>query len=232
MDLVSVCSITYNQEDYIETLVNSVKGQTYANVEHIISDDNSSDSTFINLSKLGNVKCYKQLTNEGAAKNFDDCIESASGRYIALLEGDDYYLPEKLEKSLDFLKKNNYDMVCTDITDLKLDGTEIAGWESIGIFPPEHITLEYLQQDNKIYTSTVVAKAEILKDSPGFSGFGYKYVQDYPLFLWLAKRYRIGYMRDHLTIKRMIPTSLGRQAGAAEEYLKQKLYDMEQILNK
>lgn len=121
MITVSVIMITYNHEKYIEEAINGVFMQECDfNVELIIADDNSPDTTetvvhdFIRgHQKESWVKYTRHTKNKGIMPNSIWALEQAKGKYIAFCEGDDYWTdPLKLQRQVDFLEANNdYSMV-------------------------------------------------------------------------------------------------------------------------
>ncbi|UFK97093.1 glycosyltransferase family 2 protein [Kaistella faecalis] len=114
---VSVVTITYGHEKYISETLDGVLMQQYDGpVEFIIANDNSPDATdgvvkkyFLENSAPSNfeIKYTKHTTNKGMMPNFIWALEQATGKYIALCEGDDYWTdPLKLQKQVDFLEEN------------------------------------------------------------------------------------------------------------------------------
>lgn len=108
---VSVCVVTYNQEKYIAQCLQSiVDQQTDFNFEIIISDDCSQDETPSIISrfalKYDNLRFIKRTKNLGAFKNFSETHKEAIGQYVCHCDGDDYWLPNKLQKQADFLDEN------------------------------------------------------------------------------------------------------------------------------
>ena len=110
-DLVSVIMPSYGSEKFISKSIDSVLLQTYDNWELIIIDDCSPDESnkIIKeyLSKDSRIKFVKLEKNSGAAVARNKGIEIAKGRFIAFLDSDDLWLPEKLEKQISFMKDNN-----------------------------------------------------------------------------------------------------------------------------
>lgn len=96
--LVSVCIPTYNGEAYIQETLNSVLNQSYQNIEVIINDDCSYDSTMkiISLISDDRVKCYSNREKKGLAGNWNEAVRHASGEYIKLLCQDDILFPDAL----------------------------------------------------------------------------------------------------------------------------------------
>jgi len=109
--LVSIITPTFNSEKYILQTIQSVQNQTYSDWEMIIVDDCSSDKTesiILDLIVTDNrIKFYKLQKNAGAGVARNQAITMASGRYIAFLDSDDLWKPEKLQKQIDFLNTKN-----------------------------------------------------------------------------------------------------------------------------
>jgi glycosyltransferase involved in cell wall biosynthesis len=110
----------FNSETFIAKTINSIINQTYQNWELILIDDYSTDKTlqiaqdFIVNSKI---KLIKNKTNQGAAISRNKGIEFAKGDFIAFLDADDLWKPEKLSKQIAFMKAKNCD-VCFSSYDL------------------------------------------------------------------------------------------------------------------
>jgi glycosyltransferase involved in cell wall biosynthesis len=99
--LISVVLCSFNGEKFIKEQVDSILNQTYTNLELIISDDASTDSTLEILRRYQlnqKVKLHFQKQNIGPTKNFDYAIRRASGEFIACSDQDDIWLPEKIER--------------------------------------------------------------------------------------------------------------------------------------
>ena len=106
--LVSIVCRTYNSERYIAKAIQSVLCQTYHNWELIIVDDCSTDNTcgIVKQYKDERIKLYKNDINIGIIANLNKAISLCNGEYISILDGDDSYFPDKLEKQVDFLNSN------------------------------------------------------------------------------------------------------------------------------
>lgn len=120
---ISIIIPTYKRSDFLGRAIESVLNQTYQNIEILVSDDNLPDSDFAkeakqkveSYSSTGKVKYLKTTgkTGGGAARNF--AIKYCTGDYVAFLDDDDVFIPEKLEKQLEFMLKNNLDMSYQDV---------------------------------------------------------------------------------------------------------------------
>ena len=116
-DKVSIITPTYNCGDFIGETIQSVLKQTYQNWEMIIVDDASNDNTREIVEKYcekdKRIKYYLLNQNSGAAVARTKAMELATGKYIAFLDSDDLWLPDKLEKQISFMEVNNYNFTCT-----------------------------------------------------------------------------------------------------------------------
>lgn len=109
-ELVSVIMPSYNTASYIADSIKSVLAQTYNNWELIIVDDCSTDNTdeIVAGFKDARIKFFKNIKNSGAALTRNRALREAKGEWIAFLDSDDLWLPEKLERQIMFMKKNGY----------------------------------------------------------------------------------------------------------------------------
>ena len=93
---VSAVVTTYNQASYIVATLESVLGQTYPPYEVIVVDDGSTDETPERIGRFGERVRYIRQANQGVAASRNTGVAHARGDYIALLDGDDLWEPEKL----------------------------------------------------------------------------------------------------------------------------------------
>ncbi len=109
--LVSVIMPTYNSERFVSDSIESVIAQTFTEWELLITDDRSLDSTCSIVEEYCNqdhrVHLFCLTENSGAAVARNNSISKAKGRYVAFLDSDDIWLPEKLETQLEFMKEKN-----------------------------------------------------------------------------------------------------------------------------
>ena len=127
--LVSIIMPSYNTAPYIAESINSVVAQTYADWELIIVDDASTDNTD---EVVSTAKCHRERSeaiiylkndrNRGAAYSRNRAIRKAKGRWIAFLDSDDTWTPDKLEKQIAFMTKNGYAFSYTRYEEMGEDG--------------------------------------------------------------------------------------------------------------
>jgi glycosyltransferase involved in cell wall biosynthesis len=108
--LISIALCTYNGEKYLKEQLDSIIDQTYRNLEIIIVDDCSLDSTFGIIKKYAGadkrIKYYQNEVNLGYNKNFERAIGLATGDYISISDQDDIWMLDKIEILLENLKDN------------------------------------------------------------------------------------------------------------------------------
>ena len=137
-DLVSIIMPSYNTALYIKETIQSVLDQTYTNWELIIVDDCSTDNTDEVLATINDsrIRYFKNEKNSGAAVSRNKALRAAKGQWIAFLDSDDLWMPEKLEKQINFMKKNGYSFSYTNYEEIDVDGNKTG----IKITGPKRIT--------------------------------------------------------------------------------------------
>ncbi len=133
--LISIITPSYNSKRFIKDTIDSVLSQTYQNWEMIIVDDYSSDSSAEYVKNLikdeSKIKLIVLEKNVGAAEARNRALEMANGRYVAFLDSDDIWLPEKLEKQLNFMQKNSYAFTFTSYIPISEDATKESSVMSV-----------------------------------------------------------------------------------------------------
>ena len=122
--LVSIIMPSYNTADYISDSIKSVRAQTYQNWELIIVDDCSTDNSMEVIRSINEprIKLLKNEINSGAAVSRNYALREAKGKWVAFLDSDDTWAPEKLEKQIKYMEANNYAFTFTDYR-ICLNGT-------------------------------------------------------------------------------------------------------------
>jgi teichuronic acid biosynthesis glycosyltransferase TuaG len=183
MSLVSIITPLYNSSQFIEECIASVLSQTYQNWEMIMVDDKSTDDTIEVVRKItnGDVRFtlieLEENIGSGLARN--KAIAMAKGRYIAFLDSDDSWLPDKLKRQIEFMNSNN--LVFTYASYNLIDYKNVH----MGTFRTKSlITYSELLKTNCIGCSTVIYDTKFL---------GKRYFnelrtrQDYVLWLSILK---------------------------------------------
>lgn len=128
--LVSIITPTWNCGSFILDAINSVHNQTYTEWEMLIQDDCSDDDTQLVVAEYAahdaRVKYERNDVRCGAAITRNHAIRRAKGRWIAFLDGDDLWLPEKLECQLTFMVNNGYAFTYHNYSEISEDGHDLG----------------------------------------------------------------------------------------------------------
>jgi glycosyltransferase involved in cell wall biosynthesis len=109
--LVSIALRSYNQKAFLKEAIDSILSQTYQNIEIIIADDASTDGSVEMIKNFyrkfpEKIRPLFNETNIGHTLNFNKALFACTGRYIAIFDGDDIMLPEKIEKQVKLMDEN------------------------------------------------------------------------------------------------------------------------------
>lgn len=136
--LVSIIMPSYNTAPYIKETITSVLNQTYTNWELIIVDDCSTDNTDEVLATINDdrIRFFKNEKNLGAAISRNRALRKANGQWIAYLDSDDLWMPEKLEKQIGFMEKNCCIFSYTGYEEIDVEGNKTG----VKVTGPKKIT--------------------------------------------------------------------------------------------
>ena len=213
--LVSVIMPTYNCGQFIGKSIDSVIAQTVTDWEIQIVDDCSTDDTDAvlkpYLEKYANIHYYRLPQNGGPAVARTEAIKRATGKYIAFLDSDDLWSPDKLEKQIAFMEKTGADFSCTAYACMDESGNDLHT-----IFtPPERTDYrKCIRLSNPVGNLTVMYDQEKLGK---FEVPPIKKRNDFALWLQILKKTKYCYgMTDVLATYRM-----GRSGSVSSNKLKQ-----------
>ena len=160
-ELVSVIMPAYNSARTLEDAASSVLEQTYENIELLIADDDSSDDTSeicqALASKDSRVHVITNTSNQGALKTRLKAIREAKGEWIAFLDSDDLWKPDKLSKQLALRNDTGCDLVYTGSSFIDENGQP---YEWI-LHVPERTEYKQLLKQNIISNSSVLVKKDL-----------------------------------------------------------------------
>lgn len=208
--VVAIWMVTYNHEQYIKAAIDSVLMQKTNFVFHLfIGEDCSTDNTrqIINYYAIkypDKITLYTYKNNIGATQNgqiiYKACFDSGA-KYIAMLEGDDYWTDSnKLQKQVDFLEANPDYVACFhDVYHLHSSNNELANSNTIvplNYETPESIILK----GNYIHTASLIFRNE-LKELP--IEFSYSSIGDYFLQVLLAEKGLFKYLDERMAVYRL-----------------------------
>lgn len=164
-EMISIIVPVYNAGNYIEETVHMVEKQTFTDWELILVDDCSTDNSREAIQKYLESKTAREKEkirlimkdkNEGAAMARNTGIDASKGRYIAFLDADDIWMPDKLQKELAFMKEKQAAFVCTAYE----FGDERARGTGRIVHVPPALTYKKALSRTVIFTTTVLLDTE------------------------------------------------------------------------
>ena len=160
--MISIVTPVYNAASFICQTIKMVQKQTYENWELILVDDGSKDNSveiieaFLLENPDSRIRLIKKGCNEGAALTRNRGIKEAKGRYIAFLDADDVWLPEKLEAQMKFMQEKNAGFV--------FSAYEFGDEEAVGtgriVQVPQTLSYKKALSRTVIFTTTVLLDTE------------------------------------------------------------------------
>lgn len=221
LPLVSVICLCYNHENFVVASLNSVLNQSYTNIELIIADDSSNDSskkTITNwLKNHPNVSFVSNETNLGNTKTFNKALQLAKGDYIIDLAADDILLPHCIEKQINtFLNsglKNlgivygNAELIDANNTYIRYYYEVDAEKKTIKKPASGDIYMTMLSQSSMICSVSSMVKREVLESLNGYDeNLAY---EDLDLWIRASRNYNFVFIDAVLIQKRELENSMG-----------------------
>lgn len=222
---VSVVIPTFNRSGYLREAIASALSQTSPAKEVIVVNHASTDDTSEVIRSFG-----KEVTGididpagrggVGTARNAG--LQRATGRFVALLDDDDAWLPTKLESQSDLLPFHI--LVSSDADCIDADSEPIGVRYLQHVTRPIDLSLRSLIYDNVIILSTAVVRTDAVKALGGFATDPRHFmVEDYLLWLRLALRGTLGFVDQPLTLYRVHPGSQGKASAASASRLRRRV---------
>lgn len=216
MPKISIITPAYNCEKYLKEAVDSVLAQTYNDWEMLIIDDCSSDGTLScmkNLAKTDNrIKILRNEVNSGSAATRNRGIREATGEWIAFLDSDDLWNPDKLSMQMDVVKNNSdAEFIFSGSAFIEDDGMTIAHVLHV----PGKVNRRKLLGQNIISCSSVLIKRELMLEFPMPEEDGIH--EDFACWLEILKKVGYAYGVDEplLIYRRAVASKSGQKGKSA-----------------
>ena len=203
---VSVIIPAYNAESFIVDTVNSALNQTYKDLEVIVVDDGSKDGTLAALQPFGDrIRVHRQA-NGGVSKARNTGVSLSTGEWVAFLDADDLWLPEKIARQL---ACPGTPMVYTDRLNIGARG-DLPELQSLAT--PMHggdVFVALLREGNFITNTSVMIRRDLFEQLGGFSS-RFNGTEDWDLWIRVAERHPIGFVPEPLVKYRFHAGSISR----------------------
>lgn len=206
--MVSVAMLAYNHENFIVEAIESVLMQkTDHSIQLVIAEDGSKDDTRAILLEFQNkfpdkIKLILQNKNVGSQLNNMTLLTNLEGKYIAALEGDDYWTdPLKLQKQVDFLESNiEYSMVCHN-AQIIYEGGEKKETIFSKRTTDSEISMQEILNDWTIPTASMVFRKKCIENLPKW--FGDIYSGDFTLALLFRHFGKVFFLNEMMSVYRV-----------------------------
>ena len=225
---LSIIITTFNQEKYVEKAIQSAINQKTSFIyEILIGDDCSTDETKeICIRYAQNypdiIVLESRNINLGLIDNYIDLFKKAKGKYIAFLEGDDYWIDVfKIQKQFSFLENNDFALIYTNSYLLNDSGSKTKKYNEMPIHHTGNL-YDVLLKDNHIVAITICFEKEfifqkIIED--------YEYIKnfqtlDYYIILAISKSFKIAYLNELTSVYRVHAKSISN----TNDFEKKKLF--------
>lgn len=213
--LVSVLLSTHNQEKYLKEAIESILKQTYQNLEFLVVNDDSTDSTRSILQKY-NDKRLIVIANKkklGLTKSLNRALRLSKGKYIARMDGDDISTRDRLKTQITFLEKNR-------------DIAAVGSWAQVIDDKGRKVKIrrtpmgfkeinKEIPKLNPFIHSTLVFRAEVFKEIGPYDE-SFLFAQDYDLMLRITSRFKTANINKALLLYREHPKSVSSSEMAQQ----------------
>lgn len=214
--LVSVCINAYNAEKYIRETVDSVLNQTYRNLQIIVVDDCSTDNTYEILKSIDDprLEIYRLPYNCHISNACNEGFKHVKGEYVAHLDADDLWVPEKIEKQVEFLESNSNYGACFTHAEIIDENSELA--DESGDYLRKIYAFEnrsqanmyrfFYDNSNRLCHPSSLIRTDIIKKI-GNHDVTMLYLHDFDYWMRLAACCHIFIMPERLTLVRRHSTN-------------------------
>jgi glycosyltransferase involved in cell wall biosynthesis len=195
---VSVVVPTYNRSDMISAALRSALEQTYAPSEIIVVDDGSTDNTHQVVKLFGDAVTYIWQRNAGVSAARNVGMRRATGEFIALLDSDDVWVPEKTQLQVEWFDRHpDFALLLGDYDIVSKDGSLIEAVKRRRFIPEDGWVLRDVLRAPFLLPSSVMFRRDVLNMVPGFDE-SLKTAEDLLFHMQVARRFKIGVLSKPL----------------------------------
>jgi len=209
MSRVSVVIPTYNRAGLLKRAVNSVLSQTFADLEVLIVDDSSPDDTAAMVAAIDDprVRYFRHCTNRGVSASRNTALSHVTGEFVAFLDDDDEWLPEKLAIQIGRLERacKHVGLICSGYHEIEYGTDRVLCQVTPHLRGQVFESL--LRQGYYNHTSSIVARSDCF-DQLGMFDVAFDWGEDFDMWLRIAQVFEFDYVEDSLMRFNVLPDGL------------------------
>ena len=229
--LVSILAVSYNHSKWVEETLESIRLQTYDNIQLVILDDCSTDNTVALIQEWidkHKVDCIfiAHKENQGVCKTYNEGVKLCTGKYYSTISCDDALFPEKTHEQVAFFEKQNENtaMIYSDAIiyddETKSEKSSFIQHHRKDDLKPSGDIFEDLLSRNYIPAMSILVRKNVFIDLGGFDET--LIFEDYDFFLRLSQKHEIVYFDKVLVKYRMHQFNFHKKLGQTKNYFKSK----------
>ena len=215
MELVTFLITTYNSEKWIDQCIESVINQTHKNLQILIIDDGSEDSTIDHIKKISDsrIELFCKV-HSGISKSLNYSLDKIKGEYVARIDSDDYCEPNRISKQLKFLKENeSYGIIGSNFILVDETGRQLEKIKN----PERHNDIvDQLPRRCCVWNGSVLMRKNLIKKLKGYNE-SKQTGEDWDFFLRSIGVAKFHNIQEYLSIKRIHPASISFTKQAIKE---------------
>lgn len=240
-ELISVLMSVYGESvSHLKLAVDSIREQTYKNIELLIISDNPSNNDVNNYlcslpSSDSRIKVFFNKQNLRLPKSHNKLLKFANGKYLAHMDADDIAKLDRLEKELRVLKKNDLDFVASNVLDIDLDGNELGTGTNYPVNDKQ--IKRFLRYGDCLPSSSWLCKKSVFKMLGGYRDI--VVCEDYDVLLRGALMgIKFGLIKEPLVFYRYNPKGVSKQKDVLldvisiymqQKYIQHEEFSLEQL---
>lgn len=207
--LISVLMPVYNGEKYLREAIDSVLAQTYKNFELIIVNDASTDGTeqIVQSYHSEQIHYFRNETNRGIVFSRNFLIEQARGDFFAVIDSDDLWVPDKLERQHVYMMQHPECYLCGTWAKI-IDGKNMVVSRIQHPIHYNHIKANLLFQSSFVHSSVLIRK---MNDHTFHYDSFYPVCEDYDLWFRICQKYPAHNIGEYLTLYRIHKTNISKE---------------------
>jgi alpha-1,3-rhamnosyltransferase len=217
--LVTIVALSFNQSRFIIECLDSIRGQTYSNIQLIITDDASQDDSVAVIQKWiadSGIDCVFLTHNEnrGVCKALNEAVSLAQGKYLTMIAADDIYLPQRIEQQVRMMEKlpDDVGVVYSDASTMDVDGNALPytfiEWRGDFFPAPEGRIFPVLLQKCFIPAMAALIRTSCFQKVGTYDE--QLVAEDWDMWLRISRHYRFAFSPVISARYRIHPTSMSR----------------------